>query len=791
MALSDETPDQRRIRLAGEQAQADGLARIRAGATGSGPTPDPALGDQPDPRLRNEGPGGVRPAQSSPKYGFSQRAVDALDRAKQFTNAAGSMTRGPLEQQMRPRAQGALIGAGLGAFDTAMNAASVYDQTGGNISETARQVAFDVPGAVGGTLGYVAGAALGRRSPAAAAGLGLTGGVIGQQGGDQIASGVNRALGGTGLSPLQELAARRANPSDNIAYVSPGDADVPLSQADGGVPVDARTGLPLQTQQAAPAVPGATAPQPQQTQAQAGAAAPAQTVDPQSLGGYGRTSVPGIVARNNDQGVPEFTNDPAAVADATGVATAGGRLGDGRGTFTQMAPGDSARAIAAFDRANAIRAGAAAPEYGLGDRTISRAAAQQDYDRQRMEINDATIAGLLRTGRLNDRRQAAALQAENAGIAQRSAGNLNAETQLGLGQMTLQAANNRTAANNATQRQYLQLLRQQQEQTRQQANSREGFAQENAGTYEGRLQSVFGRLDQDGKVVVDPAVDNLITQRAPIYAQQREQQFREAAAALQQRSAAGDAAATAQLQQLQQDYARFRQDVYRTDSNGNPVEIRPVREWSEDDAQNLFTDVQDQQRRQGAAPTIGAPAAIGGVGGALAGLEAGARAGGGGRGRVIGALAGAALGGLGGQAAQQQFTGPISTAPSGPGNASATMAGNYDRVGLDGENVVATLNDGQVVNLSDLLYEDVNPSVRRAPGSVLPTISRGRRTSQYQPVIRAAFDAALSQANSQDPQTRAQAQAVIQQFGRNQDLYASLTEKQRNNIQRQPGLGGQ
>lgn len=792
MALSDETPDQRRIRLAGEQAQADGLARIRAGATGPAPTPDaaPGLGDQPDPRLRNEG--GYRPLQSSRAQGFSQRAVDALDRAKQFTSAPGTLTRGPLEQQVRPRAQGALLGAGLGAFDTAMNAASVYDQTGGDIGQTARQVAFDAPGAVGATLGSVAGGVLGRRNPTAATAGMLAGGAFGQTGGDQIASGISRLTGGDGLSPLQELEARRAaGPQDNTVYVSPGDADVPLAQADGGVPVNALTGLPV-----APTAPTAAASAPVPTQApqpaavQPQAAAQAQ-IDPASLGGYGQTGIPGIVGRNNDQGVPEFSNNPSDVADATGRMTAGGRLGDGRGTFSVGAAGDSALALQRFERANQIRRGAAAPEYGLGDRTINRAAAQQDYDRQRMEINDASIAGLLRSGNLNDRRQARALQAENAAIAARSQGNLEAETRLGLGQMTQQAANYRTDATNANQRQYLALLRRQQEMTRNQANSREDIAQQNSGTYEDRVTGAFGQLDADGKTVLDPQVNDMLTQRAPQYAQQREAAFRESAQALQQRVAAGDTAAQAQLQQLQNDYARFRQDVYRVDSNGNPVELRPIREWSEDNAQQFFTDVKDQQRRQGAANTIGAPAALGAGAGALAGLAAGARVPGGPRARIISGLAGAALGGLAGQAAQNEATGPRSTAPLGAGNQSATLASNYNRVGVDGDNVVATLNDGQVVNLSDLLYEDVNPSLRRSPGSVTPSFSRGRRTSQYAPVIRTTFNAAVAQAQSQDPVARQQAQDVLAQFAQNDDLYATLTPDQRKVIPRNPGLGGQ
>lgn len=802
MAITDETPEQRRIRIAGEQAQADGLARIRGGATSPGATtPPPAagLGEQPDPRLRNDG--GYRPAQSSQASGFSQRSVDALDRAKKVTNAPGTITRGPLEQLGRPRAAGALAAAGLGASTVAMNAANVYDRTDGDITDTAKQVAFDLPGAVGGTLGAVAGGYLGRRSPAAGTAGMIAGGALGQTGGDQIASGVNRIAGGNGLSPLQELEARDAAPVDNTVYVSPANADVPLAQADGGVPIDARTGLPVSTTQTpAPTTANLTQPtapqNPQAPAAPAAQAAPGTTPAPAAVpadntGAWGQTGIPGVVGRNNADGVPEFSNNPADVADATGRATAGGRLGDGQGTFSVGAAGDSALALQRFERANQIRAGAAAPEYGLGSNAQAQLAARQQYAQQRMEINEGQIQGLLREGTPSSILQARALQRENRTLAERSNANLEVSSRLALGQLNADAMNARTAATAAGTRQYLQLLKQQQEATRQQVGSRDDIAQANAGTYDDRIQGAFGQLDQDGKVVVDPAVNDLLTQRAPQYAQQREAAFRESAAALQQAAARGDGNAAAQLKQLQSDYARFRQDVYRVDSQGNPVELRPVREWSEDNAQQFFTDVKDQERRQGAADTVGAPAAVGAGAGALAGLAAGARVPGGPRARVVGALAGAALGGLAGQAAQQQATGPRSTAPLGPGNQSATLASNYNRVATDGDNVVATLNDGQVVNLSDLLYEDVNPSVRRTSGSVLPTFSRGRRSSQYTPVIRTTFDAALAQANSADPQARQQAQDVLGAFARNDDLYASLTEQQRKKLPRQQGLGGQ
>tara|TARA_Y100001938_G_C8034210_1_gene402401 strand:+ start:164 stop:1075 length:912 start_codon:yes stop_codon:yes gene_type:complete len=63
----------------------------------------------------------------------------------------------------------------------------------------------------------------------------------------------------------------------------------------------------------------------------------------------------GIAGRVGDNGVPEFTNDPAAVTGAEAGGRVGG-VGNGRGTLSVGQPGDSQLAIDRYQRANDIRA---------------------------------------------------------------------------------------------------------------------------------------------------------------------------------------------------------------------------------------------------------------------------------------------------------------------------------------------------------------------------------------------------------------------------------------------------
>jgi hypothetical protein len=64
-----------------------------------------------------------------------------------------------------------------------------------------------------------------------------------------------------------------------------------------------------------------------------------------------------IVSRAGANGVPEFTNESVAQASAQPLPEGGvGRIGDGRGTFSQGDPGDSQRALQSYERANQERA---------------------------------------------------------------------------------------------------------------------------------------------------------------------------------------------------------------------------------------------------------------------------------------------------------------------------------------------------------------------------------------------------------------------------------------------------
>ena len=72
---------------------------------------------------------------------------------------------------------------------------------------------------------------------------------------------------------------------------------------------------------------------------------------------YMQTGIDGIAMRRGAGGVPEFTNDPSAVAGASPMPAGGvGTMGNGAGTFSQMNPGDSRLAIDRFERANQERA---------------------------------------------------------------------------------------------------------------------------------------------------------------------------------------------------------------------------------------------------------------------------------------------------------------------------------------------------------------------------------------------------------------------------------------------------
>lgn len=815
--MATETPEERRARMQarspaavygnrgalplaevtelGAEEVTPGARRINRGESG---LRDPQADSQM--RIRQNAPMRNTPIPSNPaveQMGLGERSQEALKRAERFTSATGTITQPALSAQVKPKAVGGVLAAGLGASTTALNAANVYDQTGGDWAETAKQVAYDAPAAIGSTLGAVAGGVLGRRSPAVATSGMLAGGALGDTGGNQIASGIDRLLGGDGMSPLQALQAQNQQTQPRDFYTG----DVPLPpgqyQDEAGVIRDA-AGAPVDNGAQPMFIPGAppgdlgrpapvaAEPEPSVQAAvaedvpPAAAPAAAATVQAPQQSGFGQTGIGGIVGRTNEQGVTEFSNRGDDVRGASGTFNAGGRLGDGQGTFSTY---NGQEALARFERANQIRSAA-----GLGQNDFqSRQQRAATRATQLIERNSSRINDLMATGDPADRRAAMALQAQNEQLAASVATATEAEGRMGLGQLNAEVQRERTAATQGGLRDYLALAREQARQTQNQASGREDIAARNAETYERDVTNTFAVRDpQTGEASVPPERLAMITQRAPEFAQQREAAMRESIMALQQQAQAGDPAAQAQLKQAKQDYDRFRQDIYRIGNDGKTVELRPVDEWNPTDRKVFFDDIQAQERLQASRTDSIVPDVLGGiVGGALTGL----RAPGSPRARLISAAAGAGLGAIGADAIEKQALGTRSTAAQGANNASPLLAANYNSVATEGDNIVATLNDGSVVNLSDLVRSDADPSIARRGNDLLPSYGRGGRTSQYAPVIQTTFDAAAAQLNSPDEATRRQAQDVLAQFARDDALYQSLTPQQRARLPRDKGLG--
>ncbi|MDH1341850.1 hypothetical protein [Ectopseudomonas oleovorans] len=126
-----------------------------------------------------------------------------------------------------------------------------------------------------------------------------------------------------------------------------------VSGALSGVGEAARSALGVQPRQEQPAEqPRLGMPRPQTEQVQA---------EQPRLGMPGRSGADwsqageGIAGRVGEGGVPEFTNDQTALADA-GTGSQVGNVGNGRGTLSVGQPGDSQLALDRFGRANDILA---------------------------------------------------------------------------------------------------------------------------------------------------------------------------------------------------------------------------------------------------------------------------------------------------------------------------------------------------------------------------------------------------------------------------------------------------
>jgi hypothetical protein len=395
---------------------------------------------------------------------------------------------------------------------------------------------------------------------------------------------------------------------------------------------------------------------------------------------------------------------------------------------------------------------------------------------QTMQINANRAEYLMQSGRPNDRREANLLMAQNEQLAAQANQLGQTAQQIGLGLENAGVQRERTAALDSGIRAQTALGRQQLAQdnarragTKDQTASREKIAADNAATFPERVEGLFSERDPaTGDVSVPPETMALLTERAPVYAEQREAAFRESIAALRTRAEQGDAGAAAQLTQAESDYDRFVQDVYSVDSEGNPTELRPVRQWGENAADQFFVDVRGQQQLQQDRST-----SLPELGGALAGAAAGAvRTPGGVVPRAVGALAGGALGALGGSAAESVVRGQQTRVPQGGRGASPTIAANTNRVYTSRGNVISTLSDGSTINLRDLMYN-----------------AEGSRTTANAPIIQAQFDALVAQTRSSDPTSRLEAEQAMEIFSTDDDLRATLTKQQRARLTSRQGLG--
>ncbi|WP_337058238.1 hypothetical protein [Pseudomonas sp. USHLN015] len=105
-------------------------------------------------------------------------------------------------------------------------------------------------------------------------------------------------------------------------------------------------------------------------------------VAPNGIGGFGETGIAGVVGRRGANGVMEFSNDPGAVAGATGKV--GGGIGDGIGTLSIMSGGREGmeRNLAAAEIIRQTRRDNAGGGLSIvGDSTRGRGLDQQQAER--------------------------------------------------------------------------------------------------------------------------------------------------------------------------------------------------------------------------------------------------------------------------------------------------------------------------------------------------------------------------------------------------------------------------
>lgn len=710
------------------------------------------------------------------RNGLTEQAQRALDRSKRFTNTVGTIVNEPAGRTPASvKGLGAVTGA-LAGFETFNNARQVYNATEGDIGETATQVAYDLPAAALGTVGGITGAAIGRRNPYAMTAGSVAGATTGDTAGRQLSSGVDRLLGGDGMSPLQAMRAGQQTDTptlmDDGGYVLPpelmaadADTDVPeIVYADDPrhpnyVPNEAPAaaapalGMPAAAEQAA----ATQQPASQVQTPAAGAEAPASEGN-----GYQRTSVGGVVARMGEDGVPEFTNAPDAVAGAQGDFREAG-MGDGLGTFSVVGGGEEAmrRNNAAADTYRQIRE----------DRRQIRMESEAASARQQISLNNGQIDSLLRSGSPRDLMRARGLGIQNDQLAQRIN---NIGTELGAIEVQRQRNASQDSVNDAflqSERLRLQAERQGFDQSGDITAAREEAAQRNAENYQDRVNRVFGQQNPDGTVSIPPDMARFIELRQGEYAQQVRQALDQSVADTQRRADAGDAQAAAELGTITARRNQIMADMFRVGPDGEVQEPRPVGEWSEE-SQNLFFREADAQMRAQADKT---DSILPELGGALAGASVGLRTPGGARSKIAGALVGGATGAFAGNQVENEVRGDRSYAPLGTTNQSLIIPSNINEVFTDNGSLMMRTNDGQIVNFNDLIFQNTNPS--RYLGV------RGDVQNEAAPVVQAAFTKAIQQVRTNGPGSESAAEALRLMAGNNTAAYRNmLTEAQRRQL---------
>lgn len=698
------------------------------------------------------------------RNGLTEQAQRALDRSKRFTNTVGTIVNEPAGRTPASvKGLGAVTGA-LAGFETFNNARQVYNATEGDIGETATQVAYDLPAAALGTVGGITGAAIGRRNPYAMTAGSVAGATTGDTAGRQLSSGVDRLLGGDGMSPLQAMRAGQQTDTptlmDDGGYVLP--PELMAAGADTDVPEIVYADDPRHPSYAGTAAPAQPAAQPALGQPVPAAEiiepAAQQPATQPAGNGYQRTSVDGVVARMGDDGVPEFTNAPDAVAGAQGDFQEG-RMGNGLGTLSVVGGGEEAmrRNNAAADTYEQMRE----------SRRQSRLQADARVAQQQIDLNNGRINALLDTGRPADRMRARGLGLQNEQLAGRVS---DINTQLG----NLELGRQRSADQASilqSERLRLQAERQGFDQSGDIAAAREEAAQRNAENYQDRVNRVFGQQNPDGTVSIPPDMARFIELRQGEYAQQVRQALDQSVADTQRRADAGDEQAAAELGTITARRNQIMADMFRVGPDGEVQEPRPVGEWSEE-SQNLFFREADAQMRAQADKT---DSILPELGGALAGASVGLRTPGGARSKIAGALVGGATGAFAGNQVENEVRGDRSYAPLGTTNQSLIIPSNINEVFTDNGSLMMRTNDGQIVNFSDLIFQNTNPS--RYLGV------RGDVQNEAAPVVQAAFTKAIQQVRTNGPGSESAAEALRLMAGNNTAAYRNmLTEAQRRQL---------